>query len=425
MAKKKKLTEFVPKKSFSQIEKSFYSNFGMKLEGAETSGKEVAALCSSGCYPQFCKIVRSSPAGRKRCYQDRLRGLNIAVETGQPYIWICHAGVVLACVPIMDKAVPLGGLFFGKCLWEQPDEAITEDIVKRLKGLRIPRDKLRSSIKKLPVFAGRKIHEATEFLFVMLYQVSGLDPHVMQWRRQRSIQQGKISELIQEHKKISSSRGYPFECEKQLIAKVKIGDRIGARDLLNTILAAIMLAEPGDLNVLKARMVELLSILSRSAAEGGVDINFLLERNLDYISKVMQVDNQPDLCVWIGNALNDFIEQVYSVQDRAKTSQVAPAMAFIEENYREPIALADIAKAAHLSVSRLAHVFKEQMSMTLIDYLTHTRIDKAKELLLSTNKSCTQICFEVGYNNQSYFTRTFKDIAGITPRQFREMNKRK
>jgi len=69
-------------------------------------------------------------------------------------------------------------------------------------------------------------------------------------------------------------------------------------------------------------------------------------------------------------------------------------------------------------------VFKEQMGITIIDYVTSVRIERAKHLLLATDQSCTEICFEVGYNNQSYFTRTFKALVGMTPRQFKNQNQR-
>jgi len=69
-------------------------------------------------------------------------------------------------------------------------------------------------------------------------------------------------------------------------------------------------------------------------------------------------------------------------------------------------------------------VFKEQMGITIIDYVTSVRIEQAKHLLLATDQSCTEICFEVGYNNQSYFTRTFKTLVGMTPRQFKIRNQR-
>jgi two-component system response regulator YesN len=77
-----------------------------------------------------------------------------------------------------------------------------------------------------------------------------------------------------------------------------------------------------------------------------------------------------------------------------------------------------------LSVSRLAHLFKEHVGITVIEYLTNIRINQAKQRLLGGDGNCTQICFEVGYNNQSYFTRIFKQVTGMTPRQFRRENKR-
>jgi len=115
---------------------------------------------------------------------------------------------------------------------------------------------------------------------------------------------------------------------------------------------------------------------------------------------------------------------VYSKQDSQKITQIKPALEFIDENYDQQIALADISRAAHLSVSRLAHVFKEQMGITVVDYLTSVRIEKAKYLLIATDKSCTEVCYEVGYNNQSYFTRIFKELSGLTPRQYRVSNRR-
>jgi two-component system response regulator YesN len=105
-------------------------------------------------------------------------------------------------------------------------------------------------------------------------------------------------------------------------------------------------------------------------------------------------------------------------------TQIRPAINYIDANYDKPIGLADVARASYMSVSRLAHIFKEQMGITLIDYLTSVRIERAKQLLLATTQNCTEICFQVGYNNQSYFTRTFKRLVGATPRQFRVKNLR-
>jgi two-component system response regulator YesN len=424
MVKQLDLNDLFTKEHFRTVERIFNRNFGLELETTDIHGKTDGDKCSK-CYEcDFCKIIRKSATGKRRCKQDKLRALNISIETGQPYIFICHAGLVNVCVPIMERDVPLGGLFFGQCLWDKPDEGIEEDVLKRTRGLRIDRKGLIENLYSLRYLPGRKIHEASEFLYILLYQTAGLDPQVVQWRRMVSQQQSEISEFIQEYKKNGKAVVYPYENEQALIGKVKIGDQTGAKKILNSLLSNILVRNPGDINTLKARLVELLSILSRAAAEGGVDIDALLEKNLQYINTALAINSQEDLCGWISEALNDFIDQVYEAQDSGKISQIKPAIDFIEANYDKPITLSEISKAAFLSVSRLSHLFKEQMGITLIDYVTNVRINHSKELLLSTDKSCTNICFEVGYNNQSYFTRTFKQIVGLTPRQFRDHNAR-
>jgi two-component system response regulator YesN len=350
--------------------------------------------------------------------------MEIAAETGQAYITICHAGIVLVCVHIVDRDRIYGGMFFGKCLWEPVTSALVNDVEKRLMDIHIDRKDAVRALERLPVVGGRKIHNAGEFLFDLLYEVGGFDSGVIRWRRQRSQQQAEIGEFIQERKKLGAEWRYPLESEQALLNKVKIGDRTGAKEILNSILGTILFKNIGELGILKARLLELLSVLSRAAVEGGVNIDVMLERNLGYVNKVMQIDNQEDLCAWISMALNEFIELVYSSQDAKKVSQLRPAIDFMDANYDRAVTLAEIAKASHLSISRLAHIFKEQMGITIIDYLTGVRIERAKQLLLATNQSCTEICFAVGYNNQSYFTRTFKEIVGMTPRQFRRSNHR-
>ena len=157
--------------------------------------------------------------------------------------------------------------------------------------------------------------------------------------------------------------------EQELIGKVKIGDRTGARKILNTLLGKIMFNHPGQVNILKARLVELLGVLSRAAVEGGVDVDLMLEKNMNYLNKVIHVDEQEDICVWISNALNDFIESVYIANKSRKVHKLKSVIDFIEVNFDQPITLTNLAKISHLSVSRFAHLFKEQMNITPIDYL--------------------------------------------------------
>jgi two-component system response regulator YesN len=454
-----KLTDVLTPEKFERIERAFRKHFALGLETTGRDGEPVAALCSADCRPEFCRLVERDADQRRKCVAERQRAVEIAAEMGQSYITICHAGIVLVCVPVVDRDTIHGGVFFGKCLWEPATETLIEDVegrlgqypsssggcdaafgVPRLRGSdwsyppeggtpnNEPRNRIgfmAQALRQLPVVRGRQVHRAAEFLFDLLYEVGGIDARAIRWRRERSEQQSQIGEFIQEHKKLGAKWQYPLQSERALLHKVKIGDRTGAKEILNSILGTILFKDIGDLGILKARLLELLSVLSRSAVEGGVDIDTMLEKNLAYVNKVMQIDDQEDLCAWISAALNEFIELVYSSQDARKMTQIRPAIDYIHAHYDEPIALTEIAKASHLSISRLAHLFKEQMGITPIDYVTGVRIERAKELLLGTDQSCTEICFEAGYTNHSYFTRTFKTLVGMTPRQFRVQNLRK
>ena len=419
-----KLSDFLSQKTFNEVEEAFMKSHNLPLEICDCQGKEITKMCSKSCHPEFCQLVKKTRLGKKKCLQEKIRSINIAIETGQPYVCICHAGIVLICIPIMENDIPLGGLFLGKCLWEKPNDMMLADISTRLKSVVANKKPVLAAVENLNLFSPREIFEISNYLFILFYEMSNLDPQAIKWSNEKSQQQSQIGEFIHEHKKKPASPHYPYSYEQQLMSKVKVGDRVGTRDVLNCMLATIMLENPGQLNVLKAKLFELISILSRSAVEGGADVNVLLSKNLGYLQKLMTIENQQDLCAWTGKAIDEFTEMVYTYQDSRKTTQVKPAVDYIEKNSQKQIALSDVASTVHLSVSRLAHVFKEQMGITVIDYLTKVRIEKAKQMLLFTDKNCTEICFAVGYNNQSYFTRTFKESTSMTPKQFRKLNQR-
>jgi len=224
MATKLRITDYITKEKFDKIEQVFRRHFQLGLETVDSNGKEVSRMCSADYNPQFCRLVQSSAEGLKRCRQERLRSLNVAIETGQSYMALCHAGIVLVCVPAMDRHNALGALFFGKCLWEPVSQILIEDIRKRLEDLKINKTKLTDSIHKIPIIQGRRIQKASDFLFDLLYEVCQLDLRVIRWRRQRSQQQSEIGQFIQEQKKLGADWRYPLDSERELIGKVKIGD---------------------------------------------------------------------------------------------------------------------------------------------------------------------------------------------------------
>lgn len=93
---------------------------------------------------------------------------------------------------------------------------------------------------------------------------------------------------------------------------------------------------------------------------------------------------------------------------------------FIYENYTERIRLADIASAAKVSTSEALRCFKEGADASPVDYLIQFRLNKARELLQTTENTVTEIAATVGFENAGYFGRMFKKAFGVTPKYLRK-----
>lgn len=97
------------------------------------------------------------------------------------------------------------------------------------------------------------------------------------------------------------------------------------------------------------------------------------------------------------------------------------ALDHITEHYRDKLSLRDVAASAYVSPSHLEHLFRRELGMTFTRFLTRLRIKHAQSLLLDRpHDAVTLIAGEVGFNDLRHFERTFKSLAGCSPRSFRQ-----
>lgn len=96
------------------------------------------------------------------------------------------------------------------------------------------------------------------------------------------------------------------------------------------------------------------------------------------------------------------------------------AKRYIEENYADPnLSLNLLAEQCKTTTSYLSRLFKESFGINFVDYLNQYRIEKAKELLMTTSKPVKEIASTSGFNSQQNFIRVFKKHAGMTPGQYK------
>jgi AraC-like DNA-binding protein len=92
---------------------------------------------------------------------------------------------------------------------------------------------------------------------------------------------------------------------------------------------------------------------------------------------------------------------------------------YIEAHLNDSMELAELSAIAGLSVFHFARQFKQTTGVTPHFYLVRRRVERAKELLTRTELSLSDIAFAAGFADQSHLTRHFRQLAGITPGQFR------
>ena len=97
----------------------------------------------------------------------------------------------------------------------------------------------------------------------------------------------------------------------------------------------------------------------------------------------------------------------------------------IERNYSRPLCLQDISKDLFLNYKYLSRIFKEKTGKSFNEYKLELKIASAKELLVRTNYSVSQIAYKVGYHNPNSFMKMFKKFTGLTPSQYRINARRK
>jgi len=93
---------------------------------------------------------------------------------------------------------------------------------------------------------------------------------------------------------------------------------------------------------------------------------------------------------------------------------------YVEDNYDKDIRLKDLADIGYLQTNYFCKVFKNASGMTPMEYVTNYRIQKACNLLSNTDKSVTDVCFEVGFHDSSYFARMFKKLIKTSPSEYRK-----
>lgn len=209
-------------------------------------------------------------------------------------------------------------------------------------------------------------------------------------------------------------RGDIFEVEK-LQSQIDKIFTVDSLDILKRI--------PGDkLRACKNIVLSHNTLYSYAAEEGGaspVQLHFMTEK---YAIMIEHSETQEQVLTTHSRLLEEYTKLSNLAKKTPSNTISQKAVQFIEENFSYDITMEDIATNIHVHPSHLMKAFKKEMKITLGNFIIEKRLEEAKQLLIFSHLSITEIVYMVGFSNPQYFSRVFKNKIGITPKEYRQFN---
>ena len=371
----------------------------------------------------FCETARACAECRKRCALFHADAGRKAGDLGEAYIARCPMGAVTITAPILSGVRPWGSAAFMPVrMWEW-DEAAREELLLSIEGLGIDLDTLAKADERLPELSVSR----SKGLMALIMDVVAPQSDEFEMRRLLYEQQRRIGDLISDKKSAGTAeqelfRAYPMHIEREMLNRVRFGDRNGARAMLNELLGHIFYRAPGNMKLMKARVLELVVMISRAAVETGAEIEALLGLNYDFVSELSQADDYEDLCAWVVRMLETFLDTVSQTQDAPGSAQLNDALGYIRTHHMLGLSLDEVAAHVHISPYYLSHLFREKLGVTFVEYVTSVRMELAKNYLLHTRLPVSAVAEKLGYEDAGYFGKVFRKYTGQTPKAYRRVD---
>lgn len=418
-----KLRRIVPETKFRILADKYTTKTGLPLVLINASGEVI----NSGKKCTVCEQVLNGMDNvlMNNCRLKMLKAIEEAFRWGEGYITNCPIGLVMFAVPIVLNKKLIGGFLSGFAIFPEMKQDFMEEIIQNLKGFCETVEESELQDLKFKIFSLKKVRDNVSYLLALTRQFQINDLSFLEDRKAKYIQQYKIANFLDDLKKNRHDVARKIlDKQEEIIQKVKLGDKTGAREILNEFLGSIFFESGMNFEIIKVRIIELVVIISRTAIEAGVDAKDLMGMNYSYFIELNKTTDLDELLFKLNDILTNFINRVSAIKEKKKKIKIRKMIEYIDQNFTRKLTSAEVSRFGGLSTSRCLHLFKEETGMSLSEYIKKLRVEYGKYLLLNTDISLADCAIEAGFFDQSHFTKTFKQMEKIPPSRFRRKYKK-
>lgn len=174
-----------------------------------------------------------------------------------------------------------------------------------------------------------------------------------------------------------------------------------------------------NLQNFKYHLVITLAMIARFCIEGGLDVTTAFSVSDFYIQKTDKAKTLEEIDKYHHLACVDYATRMKTVHKKAITSKhVSKCIDYINEHLHTKISLDELADYVNLNPTYLSRLFKTETGETVREFITNTKIDTAKNMLVYSDYTPADIASILAFSDQSYFTEVFRKYTGITPKKY-------
>ena len=174
-----------------------------------------------------------------------------------------------------------------------------------------------------------------------------------------------------------------------------------------------------ELRHVKNTFIVTITLISRAAIKGGMDVNDALQLSDSYIQEMELLHDMKKIMSLHYFMVKDYTSQVAKLKGNEDSKLVKDVRNYIRHHMSEPLDMQKLADYLFFSRTYLANKFKKENGETLTDFILKEKTEEGKRLLRYSSKTVSMISIYLGFSSQSHFANVFKKYVGISPLEYR------
>ncbi len=212
------------------------------------------------------------------------------------------------------------------------------------------------------------------------------------------------------------------KAEEELVTAIKFGPEARIEEAVSSIVDRMNGAKV-HFRQYQAYMLSVSNCIIQMIQQHNLDMGGIFGEtsvNGDLFGLLPQALKRESFAQWLSYAALRINRAIREERDNTTKKVIERAMQYIQEHYQDPdLSLEQLCRYLHMSPAYFSTTFKKETGQTYVAYLTEVRLNRAVELLNTTDEKTYVIASQVGYQEQNYFSYVFKKRFGVSPTRFR------